>query len=1161
MSFGGLSPKLSSSTNTKLQRATATIDEITKGLSDFASTSSELEPFNVDVPVCSCCDNETCTTKKAWQQDRSKLVDRLVLSAGELRVWMMVPPNISVQLTTKRVRFFLRQTPGLSLLEIGQALLERHEAYIAEQSASHSIAHDRITSLERSNDQALSRLSELIRAADNSEKRLAQTRLNLDVAEASNRTLLREVQEDRTQLSRMAGQVARAVGLEEKLEAVRLERDDVVQERDAAEGRTKALEGKVSSLTNKCASLESEVKRLLDQLDAHARRSPERELSEELLRDARARLDMLQHSPESSEVNTLLESLVADNEALKRDNAELRNFLGEARTEIRSLSDEVQELRANATMSPTHPALRRADTNGFRSPSQPNSPPPQNFGFSRNTSPRMLLATLDDPEGRFVREPSPGAQSSVTVESSNAEAPSESGPDADSSQIQVSPPRPKRQRTLMLLSRSKGVQTDPEEPEDFLSALPSSHNPIRRPGGGHSQRPSFSDLPSITDHTSETSSLSGTAISTSMTAPLPEMIERLNALLTRLNQTTVESLTARLKRQNLLAGSDIGHLSHSSIAHIQADVAQLRVHFRTALEVERTLEMTRKDLRALLRFAKDVFAELGRLRGILNDVQLDPSNASKVLAAEKQRMDETGTIMKKGSTGPGGASTLTSPALPSSEQGNKERGGVGSGWIAPITKLFGTPLAGEPTGDGPGTLRESPTLSALAGLSGINAGTLKRRPTTPRAVPKLAAAVSSSATTVNVEFASSRSRRAVSSTVVASSDSDGPSGGTLGASASASGRNPRRNDLLGIFAGAPVRPPPVSNGESWVVLPRDPSSRKLRNAASSALLNASASSSSSAAAEYRARRGRHRLSRNVDAIVDTIGQRHSIIGEEDENVNAIDSMEDQQQQDGDGSNQQPDFQQTLLERSARTLRSRGLSDSSIRSTFLAAGGEDGSGMPVNRLLTPASLALSSTDTTSTSAFGIGSSFGAFDRQSVLTSLSKKVQSFANYYAPAAGTASSMLPFGAGMLVPSQPPTDDDETSASVSASETPQSSTTPPSSLPTGTSPTASSPPRPIPSSMSRSAHQHARSHSGSVSFASPTSFGSPSRPRSSRGAGGAAGLGMSPSSSRAGTSMMSSILSAVTPHTDMDGADGLAHSHPHPPRRAQEDWARSNQF
>ena len=109
-----------------------------------------------------------------------------------------------------------------------------------------------------------------------------------------------------------------------------------------------------------------------------------------------------------------------------------------------------------------------------------------------------------------------------------------------------------------------------------------------------------------------------------------------------------------------------------------------------------------------------------------------------------------------------------------------------------------------------------------------------------------------------------------------------------------------------------------------------------------------------------------------------------MIGEEDEGV-------DQEDVEGD-----PDFRQTMLERT-RTLRPRGLSDSSIHSTFLATS--------VNRLVTPAGLALSPPERTSATG---ENSFGAFDRQSVMRALSKKVQSFTTgYHDPSTPPTASM----------------------------------------------------------------------------------------------------------------------------------------------------------
>lgn len=43
----------------------------------------------------------------------------------------------------------------------------------------------------------------------------------------------------------------------------------------------------------------------------------------------------------------VLESLVADNEALKRDNAELQNILTETREDLRTLQEELDERRAH----------------------------------------------------------------------------------------------------------------------------------------------------------------------------------------------------------------------------------------------------------------------------------------------------------------------------------------------------------------------------------------------------------------------------------------------------------------------------------------------------------------------------------------------------------------------------------------------------------------------------------------------------------------------------------------------------------------------------------------------------------------------------------------------------------------------------------------------
>lgn len=46
------------------------------------------------------------------------------------------------------------------------------------------------------------------------------------------------------------------------------------------------------------------------------------------------------------EITRMLEALVADNEALKRDAAELQNMLTECREDARTLQEEINEMRA-----------------------------------------------------------------------------------------------------------------------------------------------------------------------------------------------------------------------------------------------------------------------------------------------------------------------------------------------------------------------------------------------------------------------------------------------------------------------------------------------------------------------------------------------------------------------------------------------------------------------------------------------------------------------------------------------------------------------------------------------------------------------------------------------------------------------------------------------
>lgn len=164
-------------------------------------------------------------------------------------------------------------------------------------------------------------------------------------------------------------------------------------------------------------------------------RQSRRELAEEILRDARARLEMIQQTvsfifsileysfsmseqqlgrtvtSELPEVTQVMESLVADNEALKRDIAELQNLLAESREDVRLLRDEVEESRAQA---PSGPEER---SRVFSSPFKPgHRGHMSSWGASFGQTP---LSPLWNAPGEASRGPSRGIAFSAMSDGSN----------------------------------------------------------------------------------------------------------------------------------------------------------------------------------------------------------------------------------------------------------------------------------------------------------------------------------------------------------------------------------------------------------------------------------------------------------------------------------------------------------------------------------------------------------------------------------------------------------------------------------------------------------------------------------------------------------------------------------------------------------------------
>lgn len=173
---------------------------------------------------------------------------------------------------------------------------------------------------------------------------------------------------------------------------------------------------------------------------------------------------------------------------------------------------------------------------------------------------------------------------------------------------QISPEKKKiRRRPMLLLSKTKGVQTDPVDFGTSTDGLGFSPPPTHL-HHHHQARPSIS--PSISTTSDLDPRHSASLVSSSPSLPsynsaagassdagggggphdprsmaLTSLIEYMTRLLAKVSQSDVQTLTKRLKRQHL--PGDVGHLAKSTLASIVAEVDDLRDHFRAVLEAER----------------------------------------------------------------------------------------------------------------------------------------------------------------------------------------------------------------------------------------------------------------------------------------------------------------------------------------------------------------------------------------------------------------------------------------------------------------------------------------------------------------------------------------------------------------------------------------------
>ena len=90
--------------------------------------------------------------------------------------------------------------------------------------------------------------------SNNMLQRLATALVNAEVSESSKKSLLQELEEARSALSKLTVNQAKSTGWEARLNAVNQERDDLRQELDSERQRAKNAETHAATLKERCST-------------------------------------------------------------------------------------------------------------------------------------------------------------------------------------------------------------------------------------------------------------------------------------------------------------------------------------------------------------------------------------------------------------------------------------------------------------------------------------------------------------------------------------------------------------------------------------------------------------------------------------------------------------------------------------------------------------------------------------------------------------------------------------------------------------------------------------------------------------------------------------------------------------------------------------------
>lgn len=475
--------------------------------------------------------------------------------------------------------------------EIGQALLRKNDSLTNELNQSQQEYTSRVDSL-------MKKLTYSIREASQLDKSREQSELNLEAAEASNRSLVRELDETRRELTKLRGVDVRNTGLEGNLQRSFREVKDLKQELTEERKKTKKAEKMHADAVEEVRLAQIEAKRQIFNEDDRARRR------EEMKAMVEARVASAS-SKSSAEDRKWTEDLVIEVDNLQQENAQLREMLESRSEELEQLREEGSQRSDVAGAEGEKRQLRLSDV------------PARTFGALSN---------------EYIEDTQPAHPSLRSLSLSPTQS-AQNGSERPSSSL-LSP----RMVSDSMFSPAASVASN-HTAETTLNDLDETAKV--------DQATSTSTLLAATPATQPALS----KIKETRTAQLTALIEMIQRIFSRLANADVETLSKRLQKQNLTG--DVGHLALTTVNGIVRDVEALREHFRKALEAEirgRDIDtastgsrnsakvekesdslVAKKEFFALIKVFRELFVEIAKLRKAVNEVSLQPQNAAKIL--------------------------------------------------------------------------------------------------------------------------------------------------------------------------------------------------------------------------------------------------------------------------------------------------------------------------------------------------------------------------------------------------------------------------------------------------------------------------------------------------------------------------------------------------